>query len=84
MRVAHERRVISSNECDYACEIVSFFRASCAPGAADPAHHPSKVADIKKLCDACTGFSPRNGNEQGIMGTFPSPPQGLFLLLFYN
>lgn len=86
MRTAQERRVISSNECDYACMIVDFFRASCAPGAADPAHHPSKVANVKKLCDACTGFSPRNGNEQGVVhqGTFPSPPQGFSLFFSYN
>ncbi|XP_077289434.1 transferrin-like [Arctopsyche grandis] len=77
MRTAHERRVISSNECDYASEVVNFFSASCAPGAADSAHYPSKAADPAKLCTACTGFSPRGGNEQGIVqrGTFLGPPQ---------
>lgn len=79
MRTAHERRVINSNECDYASEVVNFFSASCAPGAADPAHFPSKAADPAKLCTACTGFSPRGGNEQGIVHreTYPSLPQGM-------
>lgn len=77
MRAAHERKVISPRECDYTANVVNYFDLSCAPGATDPAHYPTKSADPSKLCAGCRGFKPVGANEQGLVSRNPNPEKGI-------
>ncbi|XP_045457100.1 transferrin-like [Melitaea cinxia] len=55
LRVAHERSVISSSECDYARAVGEFFDSACAPGALDNSHSlaESSTYNATNLCTVC-------------------------------
>ncbi|XP_045457192.1 transferrin-like [Melitaea cinxia] len=54
LRVAHERSVISSSECDYARAVGEFFDSACAPGALDNSHSLAESTyNATNLCTVC-------------------------------
>ncbi|CAG9789826.1 unnamed protein product [Diatraea saccharalis] len=64
VRAAHERGVISSQQCDYARAVGEFFNSSCAPGALDASHiiYNTSTFDATTLCTACRQSTPVAAN----------------------